>query len=126
MLNRLDAEHDNFRAALEWSMETTVDKGLQLAAGLFRFWELRGYWFERLNWLKNYWLIQMRRPQHQPGHLHCSFADICRVNMAKWKKVFRRACRYTGSSAIKAGSLKRLVDWRAYPSDKRISHEPLN
>ncbi len=52
MLNRLDAEHDNFRAALAWSMETAVEKGLRLAAGLHRFWRLRGYWFERLDWLK--------------------------------------------------------------------------
>jgi predicted ATPase/class 3 adenylate cyclase len=52
ILNRLDAEHDNFRAALAWSMETAVEKGLRLAAGLYRFWRLRGYWFERLDWLK--------------------------------------------------------------------------
>ncbi len=51
MLNRLDAEHDNFRAALEWSIEASPDKGLQLAAGLSRFWRLRGFWFERLSWL---------------------------------------------------------------------------
>ena len=51
MLNRLDAEHDNFRAALAWSIETVVEKGLRLAAGLYRFWRLRGYWFERLDWL---------------------------------------------------------------------------
>lgn len=51
MLNCLDAEHDNFRAALEWSIETSIDKGLLLATGLYRFWRLRGYWFERLNWL---------------------------------------------------------------------------
>ncbi len=51
MLNRLDAEHDNFRAALTWSLETAVEKGLCLAAGLYRFWRLRGYWFERLDWL---------------------------------------------------------------------------
>ena len=52
MLNRLDAEHDNFRASLAWSMETAVEKGLRLAAGLYRFWRLRGYWFERLDWFK--------------------------------------------------------------------------
>jgi predicted ATPase/class 3 adenylate cyclase len=51
MLNRLDADHDNFRTALAWSMETMVERGLRLAAGLYRFWRLRGYWFERLDWL---------------------------------------------------------------------------
>jgi predicted ATPase/class 3 adenylate cyclase len=52
MLNRLDAEHDNFRAALAWSMEAAAVKGLRLAAGLYRYWRLRGYWFERMDWLK--------------------------------------------------------------------------
>lgn len=52
MLNRLDAEHDNFRTALAWSIETAIEKGLRLAAGLYRFWRLRGYWFERRDWLK--------------------------------------------------------------------------
>ncbi len=51
ILNRLDAEQDNFRAALAWSMETEIEKGLRLAAGLDRFWTLRGHWFEQLDWL---------------------------------------------------------------------------
>ncbi len=51
MLNRLDAEHDNFRAALAWSMETEIEKGLRLAAGLDRFWTFRGHWFEQRDWL---------------------------------------------------------------------------
>jgi predicted ATPase/class 3 adenylate cyclase len=44
-LERLEAEHDNFRAALEWS-ESTVgecEPGLELAGALYRFWLWHGY-----------------------------------------------------------------------------------
>ncbi len=46
-LDRLDVEHDNLRAALEWSPgEGRVEKGLRLGAALAWFWERRGYWSE--------------------------------------------------------------------------------
>jgi predicted ATPase len=43
-MERLDLEHDNFRAALEWLTETgDADWGLRLGTALFRFWEMREY-----------------------------------------------------------------------------------
>ena len=51
-LERFAAEHDNFRAALEWLIETeNADWGLRLGAGLFRFWESRDYLAEGRDWL---------------------------------------------------------------------------
>jgi predicted ATPase/DNA-binding NarL/FixJ family response regulator len=54
-LNWLDAEHDNLRAALAWSLEGgSIEAGLRIASALVRFLEIRGYvqegmaWFERL------------------------------------------------------------------------------
>lgn len=54
-LNWLEGEHDNLRAALNWSLESDrIEKGLRIASALVRFWEIRGYvpeglrWFERL------------------------------------------------------------------------------
>jgi predicted ATPase/DNA-binding XRE family transcriptional regulator len=42
-LARLDAEHDNLRAALEWSRGDGSDRELRLAAALAHFWLLRGH-----------------------------------------------------------------------------------
>lgn len=53
-LERLESEHDNLRAALEWSKigETGAEAGLRLAAALTWFWFLHGYWSEGRAWLK--------------------------------------------------------------------------
>jgi predicted ATPase len=40
----LEREHDNLRAALEWSLKHgNVDIALQIGSGLWRFWERRGH-----------------------------------------------------------------------------------
>jgi predicted ATPase len=52
-LNRLESDHDNMRAALEWSL-SPADYGeasLRLASALFSFWEQRGYISEGRAWL---------------------------------------------------------------------------
>ncbi len=51
--DRLEQEHDNFRAALEWSqtVEGGAEAGLRLAGTLYRFWYVRGYLTEGRQWL---------------------------------------------------------------------------
>jgi predicted ATPase/class 3 adenylate cyclase len=51
-LDRLESEHDNIRAALQWcSVPATIDTMLRLAGALWRFWSTRGYVGEGLRWL---------------------------------------------------------------------------
>ena len=52
-LERLERENDNLRAALDWSFEhRDADALMRLAKSLNRFWEIRGYWREGLQWLE--------------------------------------------------------------------------
>lgn len=53
-LRRLEAEHDNIRAALEWckTLEPNPEYGLRLAGAMWHFWEVRGYWTEGREWLE--------------------------------------------------------------------------
>jgi non-specific serine/threonine protein kinase len=50
---RLEAEHDNLRAALRWLLDDQDDEqALRLAGGLGFFWWLRGYYTEGSQWLE--------------------------------------------------------------------------
>jgi predicted ATPase/class 3 adenylate cyclase len=53
-LDALEAEHDNLRTALSWSINEPGGGGtaLELASGLWRFWEIRGYMSEGRQWLE--------------------------------------------------------------------------
>jgi predicted ATPase/DNA-binding SARP family transcriptional activator len=54
-LERLEAEHDNLRAVLEWAIAGQGERaslGLKLAGALGLFWSVRGHWMEGYRWLK--------------------------------------------------------------------------
>jgi predicted ATPase/DNA-binding CsgD family transcriptional regulator/Tfp pilus assembly protein PilF len=51
-LDRLQAEHDNLRAALTWANANDPEMALRLAGGLWRFWSQKGYWSEGRAWLE--------------------------------------------------------------------------
>lgn len=52
-LNRLEREHDNFRAALRWALEADrAQIGLRMANALWRFWLYRNHSREGRQWLE--------------------------------------------------------------------------
>jgi len=52
-LERLEAEHDNMRAALSWALERKeVEVSLRLGGALSWFWSVRGYYSEGRRWLE--------------------------------------------------------------------------
>lgn len=50
-VNRLEAEYDNLRAAIEWGMEKSVIAVLRMAGALPYFWFRRGYESEGRKWI---------------------------------------------------------------------------
>ncbi|HEX6513364.1 MAG TPA: hypothetical protein VF157_13755 [Chloroflexota bacterium] len=58
-LDRLEPEHDNFRAALQFLAEAPrsapfESAGVRLAVALYPFWYLRNYWSEGRRWLEQF------------------------------------------------------------------------
>ncbi len=52
-LNRLEAEHDNLRVALEWSQGGADPQlGLRMAVAIWPLWRMRGHFEEGRNWLE--------------------------------------------------------------------------
>jgi len=52
-LERLEAEHDNMRAALSWALERKeAEVSLRLGGALWWFWSVRGYYSEGRRWLE--------------------------------------------------------------------------
>ncbi len=88
-LERLEAEHANFRAALRWAIDSGASEGAARVAGaLWRFWWMRGHLAEGRRWLDEILA--------QPGQITPA--------------VLARAARGAGSLANQQGDYQRARD----------------
>jgi predicted ATPase/transcriptional regulator with XRE-family HTH domain len=64
-LHRLAADHDNFRAALDWCWERGQhETGLRLSIALMPLWQLRDQQLEAHAWLETFMATGTRMPSH--------------------------------------------------------------
>ena len=52
LLDEIETEHDNLRAALRWASDYEPETALRLAGALGSFWSKRSYWVEGRSWLE--------------------------------------------------------------------------
>ncbi|MFL5731592.1 MAG: tetratricopeptide repeat protein, partial [Chloroflexia bacterium] len=78
-MRRLDAEQNNLRAALEWSLsrDGRAEKGLRLAGALGRYWHHRGYFSEGRQWCAQ--LLSKTEPGPAPSGLSVEHAKALRT-----------------------------------------------
>ena len=65
-LDRLEAELDNIRVALEWAQESDVESQLRLASALLWFWHIRTHKNEGIDWLERGLSIEAAERGDQP------------------------------------------------------------
>jgi len=128
-LARMDAERDNFREALSWSIDTReASLGLRLAAALWEFWWVRGYLAEGRGWLDEALLRgrsaapELRaRALHASGSLatrqgdYESAGDLFEESLAIWEELgdaagTARSLLSLGTVAAEQGDQARAIE----------------
>lgn len=74
-VQRLEAEHDNVRTALQWTHEhSDIAAGLRFVGALSSFWDIRGYWSERQTWLGAF--LQRQPADHEDRQVRVLRAKV--------------------------------------------------
>ncbi|HEX5963529.1 MAG TPA: adenylate/guanylate cyclase domain-containing protein, partial [Gemmatimonadales bacterium] len=103
-LERLEAEHDNLRAALDWALVRDSQMALRLAGGLAWFWFFRGYLREGRGWLE-----RTLAASGDPGPLHAEA-------LAAAGRLARHLGDYGGAIAL----LERSLELARSFQDRRV------
>jgi non-specific serine/threonine protein kinase len=121
---RLEAEHDNLRAALAWCLDHAADRGLALAGWLWPYWRGRAHYSEGRRWLERLldrapsptqWraraLLGTGQLAYEQGDLttaHARLADSLTLSRALAEtRLVVRALRYLAPVHIQIGDLGR-------------------
>ena len=114
-LNRLEMEHENLRAALDWAIhgEKSANDALQLSSMVWRFWDMRGYISEGRRWLEEALAMEedtepliRARALTAAGNLAVDLGDMEYANAVHSEAL--RLRRETGDMRATAGSLSNL------------------
>jgi non-specific serine/threonine protein kinase len=111
-LDRLEAEHDNLRAALEYSEAdpSHAGKGLRLATALYWFWHVHGHWSEGRRWLE----ATVSQGGEAPSHALANSLR-CAASLAWQQGDNRRAvvlCQKGLAMSRKSGDTENIVYFR--------------
>jgi predicted ATPase/transcriptional regulator with XRE-family HTH domain len=127
-LDRLELDHPNLRAALEWALQTgDIERALRLGGALWWFWSVRGYSSEGRRWLDRILdgalpLLDMETPE--PSTAHELKSNIARAlyaagHLALFQGDFVAARERLGTS---------VAIWRelaALPAEQRLAQQGL-
>lgn len=102
-LDRLEAEHDNIRSALEWALKDTgrgrpADRALRLAGSLGLFWDLRGHFSEGRQWLEQALALSPSSPPGLAEQSARSQALYWAGHIAKWQGDYHRAAELAAAN----------------------------
>ncbi len=108
-LGRLEAEHDNLRAALHWAREDGEPAvGVRLAAALWRFWLIHGHLSEGRNWLEELLANMDGADDHRAGSAGVPMgARGARATEGERDALRAKALRGAGGLAIEQGDFRR-------------------
>ncbi|TDD69818.1 tetratricopeptide repeat protein [Jiangella aurantiaca] len=123
-LARLEADHDNFRAALEWVLAQPGRNGasmaLTMSVALAEFWFMRGYFDEGAHWLRA--AMSTAGPDAPPGLLAAASAAAGRIAFGQGRYDEASACYqdaidragHADLPAERAAALTGLAEVHAY------------
>jgi predicted ATPase/DNA-binding CsgD family transcriptional regulator len=110
-LDRLEAEHDNFRAALEWSLRTGQAKlALRLSSALAWFWQTRSYISEGRRWLEAALAANQERT---PARLRALYGAAWLAHYQREASAARLMLEESRSIAVELGD-RWSIAWGAY------------
>lgn len=107
-LNRLDQEHDNFRAALRWVIEqqaAEVQAGLRLLENVLWVWSYGGHWQQARGWLDQILAL--------PGAAAFKRERASVLYVAGWLAVSMGDCKWTVTLSEQALALYRELGDKA-------------
>ena len=139
-LDRIEAEHDNVRAALGWALAAEPETALDLAGTMWRFWLLRGYASEGLDWLERaLGLAASLSPSSSRARALLGSGsmleaigddraaeDRYQAGLRDWEALGDRrgmalAYRHLGNAAVGRGLYERATEW--YVMARRLGEE---